>query len=133
VWTVPPAFDPDGMVLNVGESLTTECTERIEMEASPWVLTFAAAIGGILAHLLQRLVFPPDVGGPTIWIGLVTAMLLSGIGTILLSRLATTDFLLVVKVKDFWGAIATGFVIQWLGYSALTKLIEGARVAGGGG
>jgi hypothetical protein len=39
-------------------------------------------------------------------------------------RLATTDFLIVVKVKDFWGAIATGFAVQWFGYPLLEKMLS---------
>lgn len=67
------------------------------------------------------------VSPKTIAVGLASAVLLSGIATVLLSRLATTDFLLVVKVNDFWGAIATGFVIQWFGYRYLTRLIPTAK------
>ena len=48
---------------------------------------------------------------------LPSAMLLCVIGTIMLSRVGNTDFLISIKVQDFWGAIATGFVIQWLGLS----------------
>jgi hypothetical protein len=33
-------------------------------------------------------------------------------------RLATTDFIVVIKIKDLWGAIATGFVLQGFGYPA---------------
>lgn len=55
--------------------------------------------------------------------GLASAILLASIATVLLSRLSTADFLIVVKVKDFWGAIATGFVIQWFGYRYLVRLL----------
>jgi hypothetical protein len=60
-----------------------------------------------------------------ITVGLSSAVILSGVVTVLVSRLASTDFLIVVKVKDFWGAIATGFAVQWFGFPLLERLLSG--------
>jgi hypothetical protein len=50
-------------------------------------------------------------------------MLLSAIVTILLSRLSDTQFLIKVSVADFWGAIVTGLVAQYLGSKWLERLL----------
>lgn len=135
IWTVPPTIGEDGAISNSGESLPVNVNSEIEMEASPWVLILGAMIGGTLSFVLQLLAAysGTDAGSSgsalnlaasAIGIGFLVAVLLPAITTILLSRLATTDFLLVVKVKDIWGAIATGFIIQWFGYSPMLRLLE---------
>jgi hypothetical protein len=134
VWPVPPTVAENGTIDNPGESLPITVTSEVDMEASPWVLILGAIIGGTLSFILQLLATyaGTDLGGAggvslgllAVGIGFLVAVLLPAITTILLSRLATTDFLLVVKVKDIWGAIATGFIIQWFGYSGLLRLLE---------
>jgi hypothetical protein len=44
--------------------------------------------------------------------------------TILLSRISETQFLIKVTVNDFWGAVAIGFVANYMGAKALNKLID---------
>jgi hypothetical protein len=58
--------------------------------------------------------------------GVVPSVLLTGVGTILLSRLSTTNFLLAVKITDIWGAIVVGFMLQWGGYTLLSKMMTQA-------
>jgi hypothetical protein len=133
IWGKAPTFD-NGRVSNLGDSYCMSVSRQITMESSPWVLILGAAAGGILCFILQALfgnvVFGSTVlsGGRTLLLGLSSAIILSGVVTVLVSRLATTDFLVVVKVKDIWGSIATGFAIQWFGYDVLTQLLS--RVAG---
>jgi len=99
------------------------------MDASPWVLIFGAAIGGVLCFVLQALFGLVEVTGSlgamfkTLFVGLGSATLLSGVVTVLISRLAKADFVLVVRVNDIWGAMTAGFVIQWFGYKILLHLI----------
>ncbi len=129
VWSTPPKYDENGVVTNTGDSFPISVTKNIIMEASPWVLILGAMTGGILCFLLQLLYGLVNIDGgawdltKTILVGLGSSTILCGVGTVLISRLAKTDFLLTVTVKDIWGAIATGFIIQWFGYEALTKLI----------
>ncbi len=137
VWSSPPLINSAGNVSNLGTSFPISVTKEVEMEASPWVLIFGAAVGGILCFLLQLLFgrIPTGSSGgeiaKTIILGLFTTTLLSGVATVLISRLAKADFLLVVKVNDLWGAITTGFVIQWFGYEALTALVPNITAAPG--
>jgi len=134
IWPVPPIIQDDGTIGNWGESLPVSVMRELEMEASPWVLIVGAIIGGTLSFVLQLLAAYSNTSGQTelelglglvgLVIGFLVAILLPAITTILLSRLATTDFLLVVRVKDIWGAVAAGFIIQWFGYGALLRLLE---------
>lgn len=128
VWQVKPEM-ADGRVKNLGQSFVLSLAREIFMDASPWVLIIGAACGAVLCFILQLLFGQfsgPGVGGisaTNVTVGLSSALILSGVVTVLLSRLSSTDFLIVVKVKDFWGAVATGLVIQWFGYPLLQKLL----------
>jgi hypothetical protein len=55
--------------------------------------------------------------------GVVGAAVLSMIVTILLARISETQFLIRVTVSDVWGAIAIGFVANYVGAGLLAKLI----------
>ncbi len=55
--------------------------------------------------------------------GIFGAILLSAIVTILLSRISETQLLIKVSIADFWGAIAIGFVANYLGARGLEKLL----------
>lgn len=100
------------------------------MDASPWVLIAGSAFGSILALILQFLNGQLRLGGPGTQafrdgsVDLATALILTCVGTVLVSRLATTDFIIVVKIRDVWGAIATGFAIQSFGYPLLQRMLE---------
>lgn len=128
IWNMLPKFNDQGRAVNTGDSFTLSVSRNIQMEASPWVLILGAATGGVLCFILQVLfgIIPFtsffEAIKPII-VGLGSAVLLTGVMTVLISRLATTEFLVVVKVKDIWGSIATGFVIQWFGYTLLAKYL----------
>jgi hypothetical protein len=129
VWQTKPQVGESGIVTNTGASFPITVSKEIIMEASPWVLILGAACGAFLCFVLQlltgRVLLGNSLGSVLkgTAVGLSTALILSGVVTVLISRLATTDFIVVVKVKDLWGAIATGFAIQWFGYSLVEKLI----------
>lgn len=130
IWQVKPKFSKDGNVSNFGDSYVKNVTTQIQMESSPWVLISGAAIGGVLCFILQMLFGAIQMGDSYfslikgVMVGLASAVILSGVVTVLLSRLATTDFLIVVKIKDIWGAIATGFVVQWFGFPILERILS---------
>ena len=128
-------------------------SREIRIEASPWVLIIGAAVGGLLCRSLQLLLgelpaYRRDEaasGEPRRrrrafwgWLrwsvnGVGAAALLPAVATVLLSRLSASDFPLAVSVRDVWGAIATGFVVQWLGVSWLKRLIGGEEKERAGG
>ena len=128
VWPTPPQLT-NGTVQNTGESFTLSQPELVYFEASQWVLVVGAIAGGLLCFgllLLYRLRNRSlaSIGGMRALVfGAAMAILLCSIGTVLISRLSGTDFLVSVRVRDIWGAVATGFVIQWFGVSyVLSKL-----------
>jgi len=88
------------------------------------VILFGAALGGIIAFLLLTKLQPTSTSGwaSVPWIpGLLSAVLLSSIVTILIARLSQSQFIISVTVNDFWGAIAVGFIITATGPSILRK------------
>lgn len=130
VWPEPPRRNDSGEVVNLNDSISRAADLTIHVESSPWVLIFGACVGGLLCFTLQTL---HGLGsGQLTWrmrtvglilLGVMTAVLLTSVVTILLSRLASSQFIVTVAVRDFWGAIATGFVIQWLGYPLISKIL----------
>lgn len=112
------------------ENLALE-TRTMDIAAPEWVILFGAALGGLIAYVIlpraRRHValatkssrIAVHVAGP------VGAMLLSMMVTILLSRLSASEFLIRVTVSDFWGAIAIGFIGNYLGIEGLIKLAQG--------
>lgn len=103
-------------------------TTTVNVAAPQRVILMGAALGGLLAFLIlpkarRRLAagtkwhrFARAVAGPG------GAMLLSVIMTILLARLSETQFVIRVTVSDLWGAIAVGFIANYLGVEALNKI-----------
>jgi Carboxypeptidase regulatory-like domain len=103
------------------------------------VILFGAALGGLIAFIIfpatRRTYLDMATDTPKATRSLVRAsarfvfslaivMLLSAIVTILLSRVAQTQFPIKVTVNDVWGAIAIGFVAAYLGTQWLDKLIK---------
>ena len=130
VWQQKPELDAGGAVSNTGASYPVTVSRELTMDASPWVLVAGAVWGGILCFILQflngqiRIGAPADIAVRDVAVGLGTALILNSVGTVLISRLATTDFIVVIKIKDLWGAIATCFALQGFGYPALLRLLE---------
>jgi hypothetical protein len=107
--------------------------------ASPlFVILFGAALGGLISYLILpqqrrtgiktnrflRVTIP--------LVGMSGAMLLSVIVTIMLARIAETQFLISVTVNDFWGAIVIGFAANYGGSKLLERILgsNAARTAG---
>jgi hypothetical protein len=116
----------------VSESIT------VQVGAPQSVILLGAALGGLIAYLIlphgrRRLIGTVDTAlkGKSILIkriskegvGILGAVLLSAMVTILLSRISETQFVIRVTVNDFWGAIAIGFVANYAGTKILDKII----------
>jgi len=112
---------------------TAVASTSIRVAAPITVILVGAALGGLLAAGLKRSQATPSIATehrePTYllvlrWIGAMAgAMLLSCIGTILLSRLADTQFPIRITISDLWGAIAVGFVTAYSGAALLEKYL----------
>ena len=89
-------------------------TESIDMQetisASQTTIFFGAALGGVFAFLLVW------KANPSLYskMHVLSAVLLSIIVTILLARLADSQFIIRVTVNDLWGAMAVGFLVRHL-------------------
>ncbi len=135
IWTVRPQIVGDDVTPNTGRSFVKTVSKELYMDSSPWVLICGAMVGGVLCFIL-KLLYLLSGNGAGVGLGLSTvaefasSLVLCSVATVLLSRLATTDFLLVVKIKDFWGAIATGFVVQWFGIPMLEKMMTAISTGG---
>jgi hypothetical protein len=103
----------------------------VHVSAPQSVILFGSIIGGVLAYFLfpqarSRLINSTIITKHYILkelFGIGLAMLLSATVTILLSRIAETQFLIRVSVNDFWGAIAIGFVATYIGTQIFGKLL----------
>lgn len=131
IWQNPPVFDGRGMVANLGDAAVVSASRPIAMDPSPWVMILGASLGGLLCLLVQLLFRHVGLSGSVghilqaILIALGSSVLLPGVVTVLLSRLGSTEFIVVIRVRDIWGAMATGIAVQWVGYQVLVKLLQG--------
>jgi hypothetical protein len=127
--------------LRAYHSTTQNMTIRVM--APQFVILLGAALGGLIAYIIfptrraQQVTVTrtttPDTRFTTIFraatdvqkkiTAALGAMLWSAIVTILLSRLAESQFLIRVTVNDFWGAIAIGLVAQYAGSKWLERLL----------
>jgi len=106
-------------------------TAAVRVMAPQSVILLGASIGGLMAYIIlpqgrQRQTQNTSSIRMSILkevLGILGAILLSAIVTILLSRLSDSQFLIRVSISDFWGAIAIGFVSNYLGYEILRRLI----------
>ncbi len=113
------------------------------------VVLLGAAIGGLLAYFIlpqgrQRLIESMKPREQPCWWdaaarqiihevgGAVAAILLSTIVTILLSRIAETQFLIRVTVSDIWGAVTVGFVANYAGSTILARILNKVSPSGTG-
>jgi hypothetical protein len=118
---------------------TAVASTSIRVAAPITVILVGAAIGGLLAFTLKRSQSsnPLKVRGhepayASILRGFAAAagaVLLSCISTILLSRLADTQFPIRISISDLWGAIAIGFIAAYSGSALLEKYL-GSTSAG---
>jgi hypothetical protein len=113
----------------------------VHVVAPQFVILFGAAVGGLVAYIVlpqgrdrfvRKAAFTSLRLHRTLLIfrrlfnevtGVICSILLSAIITILLARISETQFLIRVTVNDFWGAVAVGFVANYLGANLLAKII----------
>ena len=110
-------------------------TTVIKATAPQFVMLLGAVIGGFISWILfpqareKKVAFTGvrNALSQGIWIAysVTGACLFSAIVTILIARLSESQFLIKINVADFWGAIAVGFIAQYVGKAALDKLIPG--------
>ena len=118
-------------------------TKSIEYAAPQRIILLGAVLGGLIFTILsmvraeQSTVNDASAGRLSaaktlgkIVLTLVGSILLSVIITILLSRIAETQFFIKVSVSDFWGAIALGFLANYGGWALLDKMIPGGSKGG---
>ena len=108
-------------------------TKTVRVAAPQSVILFGASLGGLIAYFIlpqgRRRLTQSSESKNWVWNslkeigGILGAMLLSAIVTILLSRVSESQFLIRVSITDFWGAIAIGFISNYLGYEILKRLI----------
>jgi hypothetical protein len=122
---------------------TVAKTTELQIAAPQSVIILGAIVGGIIAFAVlprsrrDRTVVTALDGAtktktivgrvyPTTY-GILGAALLSVIVTILLSRMSEQQFLIKVTINDFWGAIAVGFVANYIGSRVLDRLLPGSQ------
>jgi hypothetical protein len=118
--------------LPAGDYGTVTKSARLVVAAPFSVILLGAGVGGLIAYII----FPTRLPGrakllPQRYeplsrhtVGILGAVLLSMMVTIVLSRIAETQFIISVTVRDVWGAIVIGFVAQYGGIKLLKKLMD---------
>ena len=105
------------------------------------VIMFGAILGGLFSYFLlpqARRKFVGSMRSDERYaalrkvfrevMGIIGAGLLSAMVVILLARISETQFLIRVTVSDFWGAIAIGFVANYVGVEILDQIAKKYRV-----
>lgn len=140
-WTDSSSFREKNKVFS--NYHTVQQSSTFNIAAPEFVILLGAAIGGIVAYILfpqirrrsfkRRSENSPApaklerlVNATKIIVGLLGSMLLSVIITILLNRISEAQYLIRVTIADFWGAIAIGFIANYLGSKLLDKIISPA-------
>lgn len=128
-WTRPPVLSR-GRAINTSDSGIVLGEARIEIGLSIWTLVAGAMIGGVLALLLRfagmyRMRQQPARG----WLGFIAigtlgAIVGPAVGTVLIARIGEIDTFISLSINDLWGAVASGFLLEWLG---LWRLMESLR------
>lgn len=127
-WNTPPSLENGRF--NLANTKMVSEVRSIQIEGSPIVLILGAAIGGLFAFAIRSFASRsiPSVKlnrtASMYLISLVSTMLFCVVGVILLERLSKSDFPVAITVKDFWGAIAIGFVLEWWGLKGLRSSIS---------
>jgi hypothetical protein len=114
--------------LNVGGYRITSKSRMLYFNAPQFVILFGAGLGGVLSFVLLS---KGRYAGVIWWkqvikffFGALFAMLMSIVVTILISRIAETQFFVKVTINDLWGAIAVGFIINYYGPKVLDQLFS---------
>jgi hypothetical protein len=110
----------------------------VDVAAPQSVILFGAALGGLLYYILFSFLnqSATDITKKSSihfyvkwsWVimkkisGAITSMLMSTVVTILIARVADTQFPIRITVSDVWGAIAIGFIANYLGIELLNKI-----------
>lgn len=132
-----------GLKANEGTYYTVAKTTELQIAAPQSVIMLGAVVGGIIAFAVlprsrryrttvtatDSTITSKDLVGrmfPATY-GIVGAAMLSVIVTILLARMSETQFLVKVTINDFWGAIAIGFIANYLGSRALDRLLPASQ------
>jgi hypothetical protein len=112
-------------------------TKEIYVDNSPWILILGALIGGLVAFFLQltysmsRSTLQSLGGVRYVLLGPLVAILLCTVATVLISRIGTNDFIFSIHIRDVWGSLASGFLIQWFGMNYFaTQLAKLGLIAG---
>jgi hypothetical protein len=143
-WTDPETPD--------AKYFTVTASEKVRVTAPQSVILVGSALGGLIAYLLLprlRHHRPSPKTMPSVrrdtWYwrssevllrlartiaGVLGAMLLSAIVTILLARISETQFLIRVNISDFWGAIAIGFLANLGGVKIFSKFAPPGLIDG---
>ena len=95
--------------------------------APEWAIVAGAILGGLIAYLLL----------PTLRLnpsridfsGIGSAVLLSVVVTIMLSRIADTQLPVRITISDIWGGIAIGFIAAASGTSILKRYLDASPQA----
>lgn len=120
---------PDGPT-NKAAAWHTQTAEMNEVISAPQsVILFGAGIGGVFAFLLVWRFNKSLYSG---WgrgnvVGMLSAISLSIIVTILIARLSDSQFIIRVTVNDLWGAMAVGFIGAASGPAILQKFVSAMR------
>ncbi len=118
-WTRPPELAA-GRVVNLSDSEIARGEARIEIDLPIIILLIGAVTGGLVAFLIRLVAMFKAGQRPNMswWafvgVGGVGAILAAAIGTVLLSRWGQLDSFISVSINDLWGAMASGFLLEWL-------------------
>jgi hypothetical protein len=125
-------------------TLTTSTS--VTVSAPETTIVFAAGLGGLIGYIVvpgkrasvrrRKARENPPSAAPDMpsrawrvaatWfaelVAVSGAVLLAAVATILVARLADTQFVIQVTIRDFWGAIAIGFMAFYGGTAALDRI-----------
>jgi hypothetical protein len=135
--TIAAKYWKDPEKPTAGKYHTKVETKTFNVASPQSVILFGAMLGGLISYILfpqaRRRLVASETGkeAPSRSkkfvrevFGIIGAVLLSAIVTILLARISETQFLIKVTVADFWGAVAIGFVANYAGAEVINKIID---------
>jgi hypothetical protein len=131
VWTDPPG---QGGNTDLSQSQVIVADARFAMQLPISILIIGATIGGLLAFILRWIThrvadnakIHVSMDGHAA-LGLAGTLIVAIVGTILLSRVGAASGFVTLTINDIWGAIATGFLLEWVGVKTLLRHIPNAN------